>query len=118
MEEIRTSEEVINSHLLLRLQGKFEEDIKLNYSEGCIFLTGFGEFTGHEGMRQLVKKLESDIPNVKFDYKKTLIRDKIAFLEWTGRSDTCFIEDGADSYLVENGKITAQTIHYTVREYS
>jgi hypothetical protein len=26
------------------------------------------------------------------------------------------VRDGADSYLIENGKIVAQTIHYTVEQ--
>jgi hypothetical protein len=38
----------------------------------------------------------------------------MAFLEWAYEDDKVRVRDGADSYLIENGKIVAQTIHYTV----
>ena len=40
----------------------------------------------------------------------------MAFLEWTVDQGPYRIRDGADSYLVENGKIRMQTIHYTVED--
>ena len=41
---------------------------------------------------------------------------RIALLEWTVESGPFRIPDGADSYVIEAGKITAQTIHYTVTD--
>jgi hypothetical protein len=38
------------------------------------------------------------------------------FLEWTVDSGPFRVCDGADSYLIEDGKIKAQTIHYTVSD--
>jgi hypothetical protein len=32
--------------------------------------------------------------------------------EWTGLGDKTRVDDGADSYLVRDGKIVAQTVHY------
>lgn len=115
--EKRTPEEVFNSHLLLRLEGRYEEDIKLNYSEDCVFLTSFGDYKGHEGMLQLVKKLDNDIPGVKFKYERISLKGNVGFLYWTGKTRHSYIDDGADSYIVESGKIIAQTIHYTIRKY-
>jgi hypothetical protein len=40
----------------------------------------------------------------------------MAFLEWAYEDDKVMVRDGADSYLIENGKIVAQTIHYTVEQ--
>jgi hypothetical protein len=39
----------------------------------------------------------------------------VCFLEWTARSDEAKIEDGADSFCIRDGRIVAQTIHYTVQ---
>jgi hypothetical protein len=44
------------------------------------------------------------------------IEGKMAFLEWAYEDDKVRVRDGADSYLIENGKIVAQTIHYTVEQ--
>jgi hypothetical protein len=37
-------------------------------------------------------------------------------LEWAYEHDIVRVRDGADSYLIEDGKILAQTIHYTVEQ--
>jgi hypothetical protein len=39
---------------------------------------------------------------------------KDGFLEWAYEDDNVRIRDGADSYLIEDGKIIVQTIHYTM----
>jgi hypothetical protein len=41
-----------------------------------------------------------------------LVDGEVAFLEWRGCSDTCEIKEGADSFLIRNGRIIARTIHY------
>lgn len=38
----------------------------------------------------------------------------MGFLEWAYEDANVRIRDGADSYLIEDGKVDAQTIHYTV----
>jgi hypothetical protein len=40
----------------------------------------------------------------------------MAFLEWAYEDANVRVRDGADSYLIEEGKIVAQTIHYTVEQ--
>jgi hypothetical protein len=47
-------------------------------------------------------------------YKNRLIEGRVAFLEWTSESEHACVRDGADSFVIENGWIVAQTIHYTV----
>jgi hypothetical protein len=40
---------------------------------------------------------------------------EMGFLEWTGEAGNgARVEDGADSYLIRDGRIRAMTIHYTV----
>jgi hypothetical protein len=38
----------------------------------------------------------------------------MGLLEWAYDDDTVTVRDGVDSYLIEGGKIVAQTIHYTL----
>jgi hypothetical protein len=40
----------------------------------------------------------------------------MALPEWAYEDDSVRVRDGPDSYLIENGKIVAQTIHYTIEE--
>jgi hypothetical protein len=40
----------------------------------------------------------------------------VAFLEWAYEDDKVRVRDGVDSYLIEDGKIVVQTIHYTVEQ--
>jgi hypothetical protein len=40
----------------------------------------------------------------------------MALLEWRGGDDRFRVRCGVDSYLIEDGWITAQTIHYRVED--
>ena len=42
-----------------------------------------------------------------------LVAGRMAFLEWT-EADHARVRDSADSFLIEDGWVVAQTIHYTV----
>jgi hypothetical protein len=43
-----------------------------------------------------------------------LVDGRFAFLEWTADSGHARVGDGAGSFVIEDGWIVAQTIHYTV----
>ena len=58
----------------------------------------------------------SEIPSGRWTYDTRLFEAPMAFLEWTVDEGPFRIRDGADSRLVENGKIRMQTIHYTVED--
>ncbi len=42
----------------------------------------------------------------------------MGLLEWTYEDPTVRVRDGVDSYVIENGKIVGQTIHYTLERHS
>jgi hypothetical protein len=109
----RNTTEVIQDHLQKRLVGEVEADIAENFSTDIIILSSFGTFRGHEGVKQCSKKLERDIGNVSFNYNHTQIEEEYAFLEWTASKGKELVCDGADSFVVENGKIVMQTVHYS-----
>ncbi|APS39832.1 MULTISPECIES: nuclear transport factor 2 family protein [Flavobacteriaceae] len=113
---MRTTEEVLKDHLELSKKGSIEEDLQKNFSKDLILLTTHGIYKGHEGLRELNKMLIKDFPEAEFNYINFLFEDEIAFLEWTAYSDSSQIDDGADSYIVREGLIIAQTIHYTIRK--
>lgn len=111
---MRTTKEVLKDHLQLSKSGTVEEDLKRNYSEDVVMLTSFGTYKGYEGMRELASILREELPDASFEYKNFLVEEEVGFLEWSASSKDTKVEDGADSYVVRDGLIVAQTIHYTV----
>ena len=110
----RTPQTVFDDHLELALQGRFDEDIAKNFSEDCVVLTNRGAFRGHEGLRKLAAMLQAEVPDAEYTYVNRLVEDRFALLEWTADCGDVAVHDGADSFVIENGKVVAQTIHYTL----
>ncbi|WP_116449975.1 nuclear transport factor 2 family protein [Blastococcus litoris] len=112
----RSTQAVYEDHLRLADEGDIEGDLARNVAEDVVVLTGRGIFRGHEGVRELARQLMSEIPSGRWTYVTELFEGPMAFLEWTVDEGPFRIRDGADSYLVERGKIRMQTIHYTVED--
>jgi hypothetical protein len=121
----RTAQQVLDDHLNLAEhwggEGGFErgleEDLRRNVSEDVVILINRGTFHGHEGVRQLAHMLWQLLPEHRsFEYTYRAVEGRMAFLEWAYEDDNVRVRDGADSYLIEDGKIVAQTIHYTVEQ--
>ena len=127
MEDLSTrpAQEVLDDHLNLAEhwggEGGFErileEDLRRNVSEDIVILINRGTFRGHDGVRQLAWMLGEELPEHRsFEYTYRAVEGRMAFLEWAYEDDSVRVRDGADSYLIEEGKIVAQTIHYTVEQ--
>lgn len=118
----RTAREVLDDHLNIAndwVGGTFEEilaeDLRRNVAEDIVILINRGTFRGHEGVRELALMLADELPeHAAFDYTYVAAEGNIGFLEWTYQDSQVQVRDGADSYVIENGKIIGQTIHYTV----
>ena len=108
----RSAVEVFEDHLRLAAEHQFEEDIKRNVSPDIVILERRGIFRGREGARDLAQLLEQELPKAPYLYR--LIEGRVAFLEWTAQAEHARVRDGADLFVIENGWIVAQTIHYTV----
>lgn len=109
----RTTTEVIQSHLMKRLEGDLEGDIQENFSPDVIILSSYGTFKGHDGIRESAARLAEDIGEAQFAYNHTQIEGDYALLEWSARHGKRPVKDGADSFVVRSGKIVLQTIHYS-----
>ena len=107
---------MFEDHLRLAREGDFESDLARNVAEGIVALTPRGVFRGHSGVRELARQLMDEIPNGEWRYGAQLVEGRIAFLEWTVETGPFRVRDGADSFVIEDGKIQAQTIHYTVTD--
>lgn len=112
----RTPHEVIGAHLEQSRTGNVEDDLAENYHTDVVILTRWGVHHGHDGIRKLADKLKEELPDVAFSYDEVVVEGGVGFLEWQAQaSDGSHVCDGADSYIVRDGRIAAQTIHYIVR---
>ncbi len=110
----RITRQVFEDHLRIGTEGTVEEDIERNYASTVVILSGDGVRHGHDGLREQAHQLQGELPNCTFHYGTQLVEGEVAFLEWTAEADGARVRDGADSYLIRDGQIIAQTIHYTV----
>ena len=122
----RSAREVLDDHLNIAqrwegidvdLETVVREDLERNVSRDIVVLTNRGTFHGYDGVMELALMLGAELPEHRaFEYTYVSAEGRIAFLEWAYEDSTTRVRDGADSYLIEDGKIVAQTIHYTVEE--
>jgi SnoaL-like protein len=118
----RSAREVLDDHLNIAnewsdqpLEQLIAEDLRRNVAEDVVILINRGTFHGHAGVRELARMLGEELPEHEaFDYTYVSAEGRMGLLEWTYRDSTVEVRDGVDSYLIEDGKIVAQTIHYTL----
>ncbi len=111
---VRSLADVLNDHLRLRKAGDLDADLARNYAEDVIVLSKHGVFRGHGGVRESAAILRREVPNARFDYHTRFVEREMGFLLWSATGDGSTICDGADSYLIRNGRIELQTIFYVV----
>lgn len=110
---VRSTTEVIEDHLVKRLEGDTEADIKTNFSQDVLLLSNKGTFEGHNGIRQSARTLSDFVgKQARFIYTHTLIKGGYAYLEWEAARGKDIICRGADSFVVEEGKIVFQSVYY------
>jgi hypothetical protein len=121
----RSAIEVLQDHLGLAQQWaddaqfhrSLEDDIRRNVSEDIVVIMARGIFKGHDGVRYLAQTLGQELPERRsFEYTFVAAEGRMGFLEWTYEDNRVRVKDGVDSYLIEDGKIVVQTIHYTVEQ--
>jgi len=110
----RSPQAVLEDHVRLRERGELDEDLERNYDADVLLLTGRRTFTGHDGVRAAAGLLGDAVDSESYRFRTLVVGDRMGFAEWTAQGEDAVIRDGVDSYLVEDGKIRAQTVHYTV----
>jgi hypothetical protein len=109
----RSAEEVFEDHLRLAGEHRFDEDVERNVSPDCVVLERRGIFRGHDGVARAGTAARRGAPGRAYTYTNWLIEGRIAFLEWIAQAEGAHVRDGADSFVIEDGWIVAQTIYCT-----
>ncbi len=113
MKDTATPQEVLNRHLELS-RSRSEQDFLECYREDSFLIMRSGVRRGIEGIRACYRQLNQELPNACYSYDLIIVEQDVAFLEWSADSDTHTVIDGIDSYVIRDGYIRAQTIHYTL----
>ncbi len=104
----RSTQEVFADHLREGKEGSVEDDLVRNYAEDVVVLSSRGIHHGHDGIRELAQLLREELPDGTFEYQTTLVDGELAFLEWAGNSERAVVEDGADSFMIRDGRISGR----------
>lgn len=108
----RSVTEVFEDHLRLRQSQDLEADLRRNYAPDVILLTMNSVLHGHDGLRRSAGRLHSQLPDARFEFSAKRVEGQYAFLVWRADSERYRVECGADSFLIRDGLIRMQTIHY------
>ncbi len=111
----RATKEVFEDHLATREAHDLAADIARNYAEDCVIMTRVGSFHGHAGITEIGERLQHELPGGTYQYNVRSVEGRMAFLIWSARAGETTVDDGADSFLIEDGKIKVQTIYYSLR---
>jgi len=111
----RRTDEVIRDHLRRRCAGDLDGDLAVNYRGDVVLLSNEGVHHGHDGVRTLAGVLHSYISSGDYSFEPLVTAGQVGLLRWTAHHAGTAIRDGVDSFVVNDGVITAQTIHYSVR---
>jgi hypothetical protein len=108
----RSPREVLDDHLRLRAEGDVETDLARNYAPDVVVLCSYGALRGLDAMRKSAADLKAQLPNARFDYTLHEVEGEYGYLLWSAESDTCRVPEGADSYVIRDGRIVMQSIYY------
>jgi hypothetical protein len=110
----RSPDSVLKDHLRLWKLGDVESDIARNYSPAAVIVRGDRTYRGHDEIRTAATDLGQDLPDGRFEYRAIRVEQDMAFLEWSAANQDAIIDHGVDSFLIRDGWILIQTVHYTV----
>jgi ketosteroid isomerase-like protein len=109
----RTAHEVFQRHAKAMIGGDLD-DIVADYGDDATFITQAGVLRGKEGVREGLTRIFADLPAPRFDVHTRILDGDVLFLEWTGTATGSRAENGVETFLVRDGQIVLQTVHYTV----
>lgn len=110
----RSPREVIEDHIRLQVAGELEHDLRRNYAEDAVLLTGSGCLRTREDLRRSMAVLYCRSSGTFFELSPLRIHDDTAMVVWKARSPAFSIDGAVDSFVVRDGKIRVQTSHYAI----
>jgi hypothetical protein len=111
----RSTQAVFEDHLRLRVAGDLEEDLRRNYADDVVLICEFGVLHGRDAIRESAGRLGMQLPDARFEFTAKHVEGEYAFLIWKASSPKFQVEDGADSFVIRDGRIIMQAIYYRLQ---
>ena len=105
-----STKDVINHHL----KAFGERDLKgvlSDYAPGAVFFTPEGPLRGADAIRPLFQAMIEEFgkPGARFSMKQQFVEGEYGYILWTAETADNVYELGADTFVVRDGKIVAQS---------
>ena len=111
----RSTADVLEDHLRCRKADKLEEDLEHNYAPDVVLLCEHGALQGIDAVKRSADELARQLPDAQFEYVVKRLKDNYANIQWTADSATNYVEDGADTFVIRNGRVAMQSVFYRLK---
>ena len=110
-----TAQEVWDHHA----QAFVARDLRMileDYTDRSVVISNGQIYTGVEGVSRFFKDLFVDLPKGSaFDLTKCIVLNKNVYIMWIAESDTVVYDFATDTFTIEDGKISLQTVGFVKR---
>ncbi len=87
-----------------------------DYTDASVLVANGDVSRGRKAIARFFEGLFVELPkDCSFDLTTCLVLDKHIYITWTAESDSVVYEFATDTFAVEGGKITLQTIGFVKR---
>jgi ketosteroid isomerase-like protein len=105
-----STKDVLDHHL----KAFGERDLKgvlSDYAAGAVFFTPQGTFRGRDAICPLFEALIAEFskPGAAFSMKQQVVEGDYAYIRWAAETADNVYELGTDTFVVQDGKIVAQS---------
>jgi len=109
----RSAQEVVEAHLAAVAQGDLATILK-DYRDDVVIVTPQGALEGHAGVEAFFTQALTALPELKLSVKSVVYTGDVGLLQWTATSTAGRVNDGVDTYVLEEGAIKFETATFTV----
>jgi ketosteroid isomerase-like protein len=107
---MKSTKEIIDRHL----KAFGERDLKgvlADYAPGVIFFTPNGRLRGPDAIKPLFQAMIAEFakPGSTFSMKEQFVEGNYAYILWSAETADNVYELGTDTFVVQDGKIVAQS---------
>jgi hypothetical protein len=112
----RSTQEVFDHHV----EGFVARDVSMvleDFDESSVVIANGETLRGLTGAREFFAELFTELPkDCAFELTSCIVLDKHVYIVWNAESETVVYDFATDTFCVEDGKITLQTVGFVKRE--
>ena len=110
----RSGDDVFQDHLLAVNSGDMQTILK-DYADPAQMLTAQGALKARAGVEAFYTQAFSLLPGAQLAVKHRVAGEKCLLVWWSAQSSAGTIDDGIDTFVIEDGVIVLQTPTFTVQ---